>query len=188
MRVIEKPIELYAAHITAITHKVKDGAVSSKLSCVAGLTTDLAKELGCYSILYENGVSRDGFTSVELDVMVPVFSAVFECDGLKQTLQINGDTVDSFLVETTKDGLRLKFKMSHHGSPFEALSYLMQVGTAQGVCKITPLQETLDLANGTTAKLEITDSAGNKTSTVIPAEMMQQALVSAKTKKNSKVN
>lgn len=182
MKVIDKPIELYDAHIHAITHKIKDGAISSKLSCVASINTDLAEKLGCKSILYENGVSRDGFSSVELDVMVPVFRAVFECDGLKQTLHINGDQGDGFLVESTKDGLRLKFKLGHHGDPLTALSYLMAVGTAQGVCKITPLQETLDLADSATATLEITGKDGSKSSTVIPPEMMQQALLKAKTK------
>lgn len=175
-------IQLWHAVIAAINHKVKDGAVHSRIAVTGVLDVKLAEELGIKSLAFaNNGTPKEGFTKLELSTSCQAFRAVFEAEGLRQTFEITGDSADNFLVERIAEGvLRIKFRLNYHGDPHQALAYVLAVGSAESELKVVPLQQELDAAGESELTVKATREDGSSEEFSIPKDTVRKALAAKK--------
>ncbi len=178
-----KPIEIWDAVITAIHHKVEDGAVQSRILVTGTLNPDLADELGTRTLVFaSNGTPKGGFSKLELDTGCAAFRAVFEADpSLKQSFElISGDSTDRYIVERGAEGvLRLKLRLNYHGDPHEVLAYVGVVGSGESMLKIVPLQTTID--NAKASKEDDKEEAPP-----VPKETVRQAMTGSRVTKRAR--
>ena len=142
-------ITLAGAVISDVSHKIKDGGVTSRLSLRSAFTPDVAEQLGCRELIYNGsgGLAKAGFSSMELDTDCGACKAHFAHEQLPATLSIQADEANHFVVQREDEGqLGLKLKLVCHGDPYDVLDYLMKIGEGKAVCTITPLAQRLDLS------------------------------------------
>lgn len=156
MQMFSEPIELYDAVITAVSHKVKDGGVNSRLIVLCTLSPGLAEELDAASLVFAaNGTPKEGFDRLELSTGCASFRAIFEAPKqVKQSFEMNGDSVNHMSVDRKPDGiLQLRLRLNYHGDPHTALGFVMAVGSMECLCKIIPLQRELEEAEKAPVKV-----------------------------------
>ena len=153
-----EPIEVWDAVITAVSHKIKDGLVSSRILFTGTLNEDLADALGAKTLVFtSNGTPKEGFSKLELSTGCAACRALFEADpALKQSFELNGDSSDNYVIERQAEGvLRLKARLNYHGDPYQVLGYVLAVGSGESVLKITPLQTELEAEEDTKVEINV---------------------------------
>lgn len=137
-------ILLETATITAVEHKIWSGAVSSRIKVVAVLTAKVAAELEARWLLLDK--RHAGFTTVDLDYQIKNVRVRFQAPQL-DPLEFESELISHFRVFRKNDGQRkrlmVSFRITHGGSPFELLEYLIRVGGVEGRCGLVPLQKGL---------------------------------------------
>jgi hypothetical protein len=184
-------VEVWDATISAIQHRIKDGTVSTRLMVAGELNESLADRLGCKDLCYaKNGTPKGGFSSVELDTGCQSCRVMFEPDpALKQQLELNIDQADNFLVERNGDGkFRLKLRLHCMGEPFAALGYVLAVGTSPAVLTITPLQQELAAADGSSVEIHVLGKDGSRHIEPVAKETVRAALGAASKHRKGMVN
>jgi hypothetical protein len=174
-----EPIAIWDAAITAISHKLKDGVLTSHIIVTGTLNEDLAEELDVESLVFAaNGAPKQGFEKLELSTGCQAFRAVFEADpALKQSIEITGDSTDNYLVERTSEGaLRLKCRLNYHGDPHQVLAYVLAVGSGESHLKIVPLQTELETAQESEVSIKVRRPDGTVHEEPVAKETVRQAL------------
>jgi len=141
-------LTLPAAVISDVSHRMKEGVITSRLTIRAALTPALALQLGCRELIYQesDGLAKQGFSAMELDTECGACKAHFAIEQLPATLNIQSDGASHFTIQREEDGqLGLKLRLVCHGNPHEIVDYLMTIGEGTAVCTITPLAQRLDL-------------------------------------------
>jgi hypothetical protein len=132
------------AQIHSINHRLKDGRLSHSIVISGALDQNLAQELGCRELIFlNNGMPRQGFPQLPLDISCGPFRVTFEADpDLHQQFEITGDTCDRFLVKRNENGsLHLRLRLNFHGDPHGALAYVQAVGSGASLLSFTVLEQ-----------------------------------------------
>jgi hypothetical protein len=150
-----EPLQLWDAVITAISHRIKDGLVTTRIMVTATLNQDTGNQLDVGSLVFnENGTPKAGFP-LDLSTGCAAFRALFEADpALKQSFELTGDATDNYVIERGTEGaMQLDLRLNHHGDPHAALAYVLAIGNGESFLTITPLQESLKAEDETTVTL-----------------------------------
>jgi hypothetical protein len=161
---VTQVLELWDASIRDARLRMKNGAFSVRVNINAQLTPDLAAVLGCRDLIFlKNGVPREGVPDDQSwdGPLCPSFHGLLSVDGLRQEIQINGDSVtDLTVIRSSKEGMRLEVTLNYSGDPLTFIAYWKEVGAAPGICKIRPLQQDLDAADNVSAELLVKTPSG----------------------------
>jgi hypothetical protein len=137
--------EFDRASIGAVEHRIKKGAVSSRVKVVAIATAKIARAIGARWLLDKDALVKQGFTSVELDYELKNVRVKHAIEKVA-SLEVVADLVTKFKVfrkgDDKKKAARLMVSFVVHTTepPFTLLEHLMKVGAGEGACTLVPLQ------------------------------------------------
>lgn len=175
-------VEIWEAEIGAVSLKMKDGVITSRIQIKGRFTPELAQAFGCEDVVYTaKNIARDAFSEVVLDGGCPAFRALLEVQGLQQTIELNGDSVTDISIDRVSDGLlRVKLRLNCSGDPLSLVNYWMLVGGAQGICKISPLQQELAAADDAKVEIHVTKADGTKHIEPVDKRTIRSAMAASK--------
>lgn len=144
-----KPIVFEKAHISAVEHKIGNGAVTSRIKVTAVFTPEVATAMEARWVLFDRDqVVKNGYKNIELDYELKNLRMTFEVPEMAQSrLQLTSELASGFKVMRRGDGkkkakrLAVQFRIGHAGSPFDLLEYLIRIGGAVGRMELTALQQ-----------------------------------------------
>ena len=181
-----EPLQIWEAEIGNVGHKQKDGKITGRIQIKGRLTSELAEILQCKDVVYtDNETARGAFEEVRLDGGCQSFRALLEVNGLKQEIEINGDSVSDIVIDKVDNGaLRVTMRLNYSGDPLPFMNYWVLVGGAQGICTISPLQKELEAIDGLEATTLTFKSKTGETQTIpLGKDALRQGLAAVKSKR-----